>query len=92
MLACLQKALKTANGIMDLPAQTALFIEILNHYIFFYEKGMDMVCVPCCCCCIVFVYGGVLFPLVYSRTFIVKKDFSSNHIIIHAVDTCCAHV
>ena len=44
-MACLQKALKTANGIMDLPAQTALFIEILNHYIFYYEKGMDTVCI-----------------------------------------------
>ena len=41
---CLQKAGKTANGILDTPAQTALLIEILNQYVYYYEAGAETVC------------------------------------------------
>ena len=43
MLACLQKAGKTASGVVDPAIQTSLLVEILNQYIFFYEKGMEAV-------------------------------------------------
>lgn len=38
---CLKKALKIANQCMDQAAQLQLFIEILNQYLYFYEKGND---------------------------------------------------
>lgn len=28
---------------MDLSVQTQLFVELLNHYVYFYEKGNDQV-------------------------------------------------
>ncbi len=43
VMACLQKAGKTANGIVDVAVQTALMIEILNHYVYYYEQGMEQV-------------------------------------------------
>lgn len=41
---CLKKALKIANQCMDPSLQVQLFIEILNRYIYFYEKENDAVC------------------------------------------------
>ena len=38
---CLKKALKIANQCMDPSLQVQLFIEILNRYIYFYEKEND---------------------------------------------------
>lgn len=40
---CLKKALKIANQCMDPSLQVQLFIEILNRYIYFYEKENDAV-------------------------------------------------
>lgn len=40
---CLKKALKIANQVMDPGVQAQLFVELLNHCIFFYEKGCDSV-------------------------------------------------
>jgi hypothetical protein len=40
---CLQKAGKTANGILDLPAQTSLMIDILNQYVYYFEAGAETV-------------------------------------------------
>ena len=40
---CLKKGLRIANQCMDISVQVQLFVEILNHYIFFYEKGNDQV-------------------------------------------------
>ncbi len=40
---CLKKALRTANQCMDNSVQVQLFVEVLNHYIYFYEKGNDQV-------------------------------------------------
>uniref|UniRef100_UPI00358FEED2 vacuolar protein sorting-associated protein 35 n=1 Tax=Myxine glutinosa TaxID=7769 RepID=UPI00358FEED2 len=40
---CLKKAVKIANQCMDASLQVQLFIEILNRYVFFYEKGNDAV-------------------------------------------------
>lgn len=35
---CLKKGLRIANQCMDLSVQVQLFVELLNHYIYFYEK------------------------------------------------------
>ena len=40
---CLKKALKIANQCMDPSLQVQLFIEILNRYIYFYEKENEAV-------------------------------------------------
>jgi vacuolar protein sorting-associated protein 35 len=40
---CLKKGLRIANQCMDNSVQVQLFVEILNHYIYFYEKGNDQV-------------------------------------------------
>merc|ERR1712002_33931 len=45
VMECLKKAVLIANQCMDSTVQVQLFIEILNHYIFFYEKGNDQVTV-----------------------------------------------
>ena len=42
-LECLQKALKIADSCMDAVTNVQLFVEILNRYIFYYEKGNDAV-------------------------------------------------
>lgn len=41
---CLKKAVRIASQCMDLSVQTQLFVELLNHYLYFYEKGNDQVC------------------------------------------------
>lgn len=43
VMECLKKALKIANQCMDPSLQVQLFIEILNRYIYFYEKESDAV-------------------------------------------------
>ncbi|XP_040185397.1 vacuolar protein sorting-associated protein 35 [Rana temporaria] len=43
VMECLKKALKIANQCMDPSLQVQLFIEILNKYIYFYEKENDVV-------------------------------------------------
>uniref|UniRef100_A0A2K5QSD5 Vacuolar protein sorting-associated protein 35 n=1 Tax=Cebus imitator TaxID=2715852 RepID=A0A2K5QSD5_CEBIM len=45
VMECLKKALKIANQCMDPSLQVQLFIEILNRYIYFYEKENDAVSV-----------------------------------------------
>ncbi|MGH0131487.1 UNVERIFIED_CONTAM: hypothetical protein FKN15_077129 [Acipenser sinensis] len=45
VMECLKKALKIANQCMDPSLQVQLFIEILNRYIYFYEKENDAVTV-----------------------------------------------
>ncbi|KAI1890201.1 hypothetical protein AGOR_G00171240 [Albula goreensis] len=42
---CLKKALKIANQCMDPCLQVQLFIEILNRYIYFYQRGNEAVTV-----------------------------------------------
>jgi vacuolar protein sorting-associated protein 35 len=42
-LQCLQKALKVANSCVETVAQAALFVEILNSYILFFQRGCDAV-------------------------------------------------
>ncbi|XP_014246771.1 vacuolar protein sorting-associated protein 35 isoform X2 [Cimex lectularius] len=39
----LKKGLRIAHQCMDVSVQTQLFVELLNHYIYFYEKGNEMV-------------------------------------------------
>ena len=41
---CLKKGVKIANQCMDSSVQVQLFVELLNHYIYYYEKGSDQVC------------------------------------------------
>ena len=43
VLECLKKAVRIANQCMDPSAQIQLFIELLNHYMYFYEKGNSQV-------------------------------------------------
>ena len=43
VLECLKKGLRIANQCMDSSVQVQLFVEILDHYIFVYEKGNDQV-------------------------------------------------
>lgn len=42
---CLKKGVKIANQCMDSSVQVQLFVELLNHYIYYYEKGCDQVTV-----------------------------------------------
>ncbi|XP_013395151.1 vacuolar protein sorting-associated protein 35-like [Lingula anatina] len=42
---CLKKSLRIANQCMDSSVQVQLFVEILNHYIYMYEKGNDQMTV-----------------------------------------------
>ena len=41
---CLKKAVRIASQCMDKAVQVQLFVEILNSYVFFLEKGNDQVC------------------------------------------------
>jgi vacuolar protein sorting-associated protein 35 len=52
---CLKKGVKIATQCMDVSAQVQLLVEILNAYIFFYEKNNAEVCcthVAQCWCCL----------------------------------------
>ena len=40
---CLKKSLRIANQCMDPTVQVQLFVEILNRYLFYFEKGNDVV-------------------------------------------------
>lgn len=40
---CLRKALKIANQCMEAAAQVQLFIEVLNYYLYYYEKECESV-------------------------------------------------
>ncbi|XP_018329314.1 vacuolar protein sorting-associated protein 35 [Agrilus planipennis] len=42
---CLKKGLRIAKQCMDIGVQVQLFVELLNHYIYFYEKGNDQITV-----------------------------------------------
>ncbi|KAL0276752.1 UNVERIFIED_CONTAM: hypothetical protein PYX00_004258 [Menopon gallinae] len=41
---CLKKGVRIASQCMGVSVQVQLFVELLNHYIYFYEKGNDQVC------------------------------------------------
>lgn len=43
VLECLKRGVRFAKQCMDISVQVQLFVELLNHYIFFYEKGNDQV-------------------------------------------------
>ncbi|KAJ3411993.1 Vacuolar protein sorting-associated protein 35 [Chytridiales sp. JEL 0842] len=45
VLECLQKALKIADSVMDQTVNVELFVEILERYIWFYEKRNDSITV-----------------------------------------------
>lgn len=45
VLECLKKGVRIAKQCMDMSVQVQLFVELLNHYVFFYEKGNDQVTV-----------------------------------------------
>ena len=40
---CLKKSLRIANQCMDPTVQVQLFVEILNRYLYYFEKGNDAV-------------------------------------------------
>lgn len=39
VLDCLRKGVRIASQSMDTSVQVQLYVELLNHYIYFYEKG-----------------------------------------------------
>jgi vacuolar protein sorting-associated protein 35 len=43
VLQCLQRSLKIANGIMDANQKVALFVEILNKYLYFFENQCESI-------------------------------------------------
>lgn len=43
VMECLKKGLRIANQCMDACVQVQLFVEVLNHYVYFYEKGNSQV-------------------------------------------------
>ena len=43
VLQCLQRALKVSNGVMDVNQRVALFVDILNKYLFFFENGCETI-------------------------------------------------
>ncbi|XP_046385573.1 vacuolar protein sorting-associated protein 35 isoform X2 [Ischnura elegans] len=45
VLECLKKGGRIASQCMDPSVQVQLFVELLNHYIYFYEKGNDQITV-----------------------------------------------
>ncbi|XP_061102286.1 vacuolar protein sorting-associated protein 35-like [Conger conger] len=45
VMECMKKALKIANQCMDPSLQVQLFTEVLNRYVYFYQKGNDAVTV-----------------------------------------------
>ncbi|BFZ13558.1 hypothetical protein BsWGS_16597 [Bradybaena similaris] len=42
---CLKKGVKIANQCMDSSVQVQLFVEVLNHYVYFFEKGCEQISV-----------------------------------------------
>nr|XP_033333827.1 vacuolar protein sorting-associated protein 35 isoform X4 [Megalopta genalis] len=45
VLDCLKKGIRIASQCMDTSVQVQLYVELLNHYIYFYEKGNTIVTV-----------------------------------------------
>uniref|UniRef100_A0A6M2DK37 Vacuolar protein sorting-associated protein 35 n=1 Tax=Xenopsylla cheopis TaxID=163159 RepID=A0A6M2DK37_XENCH len=45
VLECLKKSVRISSQCMDSAVQAQLLVELLNHYIFFYEKGNDHITV-----------------------------------------------
>lgn len=45
VLDCLKKGLRIAKQCMDMTVQVQLFVELLNHYVYFFEKENDQVTV-----------------------------------------------
>lgn len=45
VIECLKKGLRIAKQCMDVSVQVQLFVELLNHYIYFFEKGNEEVTV-----------------------------------------------
>ncbi|KAF4518817.1 hypothetical protein B566_EDAN008146 [Ephemera danica] len=45
VLDCLKKGVRITNQCMDPSVKVQLFVELLNHYVYFYEKGNDQVTV-----------------------------------------------
>ena len=43
VLECLKKGVRIGTQCMDPSVQVQLFVELLNHYIYFYEKENDQV-------------------------------------------------
>ncbi|CAG9821025.1 unnamed protein product [Phaedon cochleariae] len=40
---CLKKGIRTAKQCMDVSVQIQLFVELLNHYVYFFEKGNEQI-------------------------------------------------
>lgn len=59
-LECLKKAARIASQCMDTGVQVQICVELLNHYLFYFERGnslitvelLNQVCGNCFCFCI----------------------------------------
>ena len=45
MLDCLKKGVKIASQCMDAATKVQLFVELLNKYVYFYDKGVEAITV-----------------------------------------------
>jgi vacuolar protein sorting-associated protein 35 len=43
---CLQRSIKNANSVMESTEKAGLFVELLDQYLYFFEKGVEEV-IPC---------------------------------------------
>lgn len=50
VLDCLKRGIRIASQCMDTSVQVQLYVELLNHYIYFYEKGNTTVRCDCSMC------------------------------------------
>lgn len=44
-LDCLKKGARIASQCLDVGVQVQLYVELLNHYIFYYERGNTLITV-----------------------------------------------
>lgn len=42
---CLKKCVRITKQCMEVSVQVQLFVELLNYYVYFYERGNNNVCV-----------------------------------------------
>lgn len=74
VLECLQKALKIADSCMDSVTNVELFVEILNRYIYYFEKQNESVSE--------FIVLAVTSLIVWRRLFTDSTTILGAHIIL----------
>lgn len=72
-LECLKKAAKIASQCLDVGVQVQLYVELLNHYLFYYERGNAQITVS--------MLNQVTFKLNFLPTNKTKSSFSTPQLI-----------